>query len=63
MKKKQEKQVIRHVCGECAHGTLDYSHINMSHDGQPICVVCPFFKFKRLRRETACERFKNKSSI
>ena len=49
---------VRHTCGECSRGTLDWTFENLAvQDRRPTMKVCPFYKFKRLLGEKACEKF------
>lgn len=56
--KNKEPDYIGHTCGECAIGQFDYSQINIDMNGKPICLTCPYHKFKRIRSAKACDKWK-----
>lgn len=43
-----------HTCGECGQGTFE----NLSLEGKPTLVSCPFQPFKMVVSERACSHFK-----
>lgn len=62
-KQKKEKEVksILH-CEDCAHATPDMKFENLSLEGKPTLLICPFDKWKKLFKEPACEEnFKPKA--
>lgn len=56
-KVKKEKQVapVLH-CEDCAHATPDMKFENLSLEGKPTLLICPFDKWKKLFKEPACKR-------
>lgn len=59
-KKTQESTVIHH-CGECALAVFDYKFENLSLEGKPTLVSCPYSgKYKKVVSEVACVNFKEK---
>lgn len=62
-KKKQDNKPIFH-CEDCAHATPDMKFENLSLEGNPTLLICPFDKWKKLFKEPACEEhFKHKSIL
>lgn len=60
-KKISQPQQIRHTCGECKHGTYDWKFHNLSVDGKPTLVSCPFqIGRKLIVSEKACGYFELK---
>ena len=62
-KQKKEKVVkpILH-CEDCAHATPDMKFENLSLEGKPTLLICPFDKWKKLFKEPACKsNFKPKA--
>ena len=58
-KVKKEKQVVPVLhCEDCAHATPDMKFENLSLDGKPTLLICPFDKWKKLFKEPACDKFK-----
>ena len=59
--KKQQEPTIIHHCGECALGVYDMNFVNLSLDGKPTLVSCPYSgKYKKVVSEIACNNFKEK---
>lgn len=50
----------RRTCGECAHGTLDWKFDNLSLDGKPTLVKCPYKPYKQVVSEKSCNLFRPK---
>ena len=48
----------RRTCGECGQGTFDMKFENMSLEGKPTLVSCPFQPYKMVVSERACSHFK-----
>jgi hypothetical protein len=46
-----------HTCGECGQGTFDMKVENLSLEGKPTLVSCPFQPFKMVVSERACSHF------
>lgn len=57
MAARETKNKIDGRCGECAHGTYDMQFKNLSINGHPTLVICPFTQFKHVVSEPACEKF------
>lgn len=55
-----KQQTTLHYCGECGHGTPDMKFENLSVDGKPTLVSCPFQPYKMVVCERACDHFKLK---
>lgn len=61
-KPKREEKVVYH-CEDCAHATPDMKFENLSLDGKPTLLSCPFDRWKKLFKEPACrENFKPKGT-
>ena len=60
---KVDKPATVHYCGDCAHANEVQEHWNRALDGHYICVRCKFSSRSRLKSETGCENFKNKSNL
>lgn len=58
MKKKPEQP--RRTCGECEHGKPDYKFENLSLEGKPTLVRCPFSFYAHTMNEKAYNLFKSK---
>lgn len=59
-KAKKEVAQVPH-CEDCAHATPDMKFENLSLEGKPTLLICPFDKWKKLFKEPACkENFKPK---
>ena len=59
--KKQQEPTIINYCGECALGIADTKHENLSLEGKPTLVSCPYSgKYKKVVSEVACENFMEK---
>lgn len=50
----------QHVCGDCGCGEFTFEHRNLDIQGKPITLICPFNKFRKIRSETACDKWKAK---
>lgn len=52
-------EYLSHVCGDCDFGVPYYDgHLDMH--GNPVLLGCPFHKWKRVRSEKACDKWKAK---
>ena len=62
MSKKQEKVVEkkRYYCKDCKFGEPDMKFENLSLDGKPTLLKCPYSEWKKLFNEFACSNFKHK---
>ena len=61
IRKKTKEPTIIHHCGECALGVYDMNFVNLSLDGKPTLVSCPYSgKYKKVVSEVACKNFKEK---
>ena len=58
-KKKQDDKPVFH-CEDCAHATFDTKFENLSVNGEPTLLVCPFSQWRKLFKEIACDNFKHK---
>ena len=56
---KKHGEQIR-VCDECRHGRYDTKFENLSVDGKPTLIICPFQTWKRNLKERACGFFEPK---
>lgn len=61
MAKKQKEVIPQHYCEECYYAKPDYKFENLSIEGKPTLLICPFDKWKKLFKEKACKNFKQKS--
>lgn len=60
-KAKKEVAQVPH-CEDCAHATPDMKFENLSLEGKPTLLICPFDKWKKLFKEPACKsNFKPKA--
>jgi len=60
MKPKAATDQPRRTCGECANGTPDYKFENLSLDGKPTLVSCPYKPYKQVVTQKSCNLFKAK---
>ena len=62
MAKKKIQQQVKRTCRECKFGVEDWKHENLSCEGKPILLICPYsIGRKRLMNETACGFFQIKT--
>ena len=50
----------RGTCGECGHGKYDWKFVNLSVEGKPTLVICPYKQYKMVVSERGCNLFKPK---
>lgn len=60
MAKKKEIETEQHFCGDCGNGTWYKSDKNKDIQGLPICCLCKFHKWAKVRSMRACENWKPK---
>lgn len=48
-------------CCDCEHGTFDTKFENLSLDGEPTLISCPYSTRKRVVNEVGCSYFKRKT--
>lgn len=58
--KNKTPEYLNHTCGDCGCGTFYYDHSNLDLNGKPICLTCPYHKWKKIRSEKACDKWKSK---
>lgn len=62
IRKNTKEPTINHYCGECALAVADYKFENLSLEGKPTLVSCPYSgKYKKVVSEVACNKFQPKS--
>lgn len=55
MKKKVEKEKV--YCDDCAYAAYDQKFENMSLDGKPTLIICPFKEWKIVVGSVGCDNF------
>lgn len=60
--KNKPPEYLSHTCGDCGWGTFYYDHSNLDMNGKPICLTCPYHKWKKIRSEKACDKWKPRVS-
>ena len=60
--RKQNPKPVQKIgtCGECAHGTFDWKFENLSLEGKPTLVKCPYKPYKQVVSEKGCNLFRPK---
>lgn len=61
MKRKPAKTEIFNVCGTCAYATPDRKFENLSLNGEPTLVSCPFRRWKQNVGQIACIEWKQQT--
>ena len=56
----KRRQLQYNVCDDCRHGHYDTRFENLSVDGEPTLIICPFQQWRRNLRERACGFFEPK---
>lgn len=56
--KKRGKEIVNNVCGDCVRGEVYLEFSTLSLKGMPTIKKCPYFEYKRLLSEKACDKFK-----
>ena len=59
MKKKKSKTIK--YCRDCKHGTFDMQFKNLSIDGKPTLIICPFQTWKGVVTDRACIMYEPKN--
>lgn len=59
--KKNEEVKQDRYCGNCGWGEFSHEFRNLDIEGNPICVTCPFERWKKIRDEAGCDKWKPKS--
>ena len=60
MKRTGLKTEINGVCGMCVHATPDYKFENLSINGEPTLVSCPFRMYKQNINQRGCVEWKQR---
>lgn len=59
--KKKKAETIKY-CRDCKHASFDMQFKNLSLDGKPTLIVCPFQKWKKVVTERACIMYELKTN-
>lgn len=60
--KQQQKKVIRY-CNDCIHSTPDMKFENLSVDGKPTLLSCPYQEWRMIITTTeTCDKYEDNSS-
>jgi hypothetical protein len=60
MSKKQVVKEKQYYCRDCMYGVPDMKFENLSLEGKPTLLKCPYNEWKKLFNEPACKKFKHK---
>ena len=59
----RKTEVKLFYCKDCRFGEPDMKFENLSFDGKPTLLKCPYSQWKKLFNEPACKEFKHKPLI
>lgn len=60
-KKKQQQETIIRYCRDCVHSTPDMKFANLSLEGKPTLLSCPYKEWRIIINTTeVCDKYKEK---